>query len=1146
MSDAIQLIKRPFDAPDPNVLQREASDPSSSVWVSASAGSGKTTVLVNRVLRLLLQGTAPQKILCLTFTRAAAAQMAMRVTARLSRWAVCSNEELRGDLDQLQDFSPEPDQLDGARRLFAETLSCPGGMRIRTIHSFCQEILRRFPLEAGVAPHFAVIEEADAQALKAEAEADVLQAAIAEPESAIGKALQRLVEDLGEHNLHKALDALLGEGVRFCASLAGAGSVEKLGAQIRQFFTLEPSDSEAGIARAAVDNHILPHADLLQAAKDLLAGGATCLERGESMIRWLELPAEERAVRFDDWCDCFFTASGEILNMLADKKALAKNPDLDVILRREATRLQLVAERLAAARNAETTIALLTFGNELMRRITARKQAAALLDYDDLVIRTDALLKRPGIAPWVLYKLDGGLDHILVDEAQDTSRTQWNIIAALAEEFFAGRGARSDENRTMFAVGDEKQSIFSFQHADPAAFTERREFFRQRIVDAEKSWHIVPMHGSWRSAPAILNAVNAVLADPRARRGVSTEPIDHYPAEKGKIGRVEVWPLVPAPEKEKPESAWMPPDAYEKERDPQAELAELIAGRIRGWLNKGEKLADGKPIAPGDIMILLRRRGRFADLMVRALKVADVPVTGIDRMHLIQQLPVMDLLALLQFALLPEDDLTLATILRGPLLGFSEEQLMELAIGRKETLWQSLIDKSGKNKVFVTAQKYLRALLNKADFVSPYALLECLLDEPCPANEISGRRAIWARLGTDALDPLGELLNAAQDYGRRHAPSLQGFLHWLAATEAEIKRELDQGGGEVRIMTVHAAKGLEAPIVFLPDTASAPRVNEMPKLLWSAAGVPLYFARAPRAGPARTLWDEAREKQMEEYRRLFYVALTRAAARLYIGGWEQSRKSGNDNECWYALAREALEPLHEPITVSAETPQPDIAFMDHGIAAEEKPAPKKTSAKPAKLPAWARQIAELEPMALRPIAPSRMMEETEPPAASPDKFFARGRIIHRLLQSLPDVEDTRRDAIAARFLANPQHRLPKTEQAEIAREVLDLLRRADYAPLFAPGSSAEVSLAGFIGAHRFSGQIDRLSVRADSVWIVDYKSNRPPPLRVVDVSPAYLKQLAAYRALLRQIYPKKSVKCFLLWTYKPDLMPIPDRLLTSP
>ena len=503
-------------------------------------------------------------------------------------------------------------------------------------------------------------------------------------------------------------------------------------------------------------------------------------------------------------------------------------------------------------------------------------------------------------------------------------------------------------------------------------------------------------------------------------------------------------------------------------------------------------------------------------------------------------------MALIQFALLPEDDLTLATILRGPLLGFSEEQLMELAIGRKGRLWQSLIDKSEKNKAFAAARDYLRALLAEADFVSPYALLARLLDEPCPASDISGRRAIWSRLGNDALDPVGELLNAAQNYGRRHAPSLQGFLHWLAATEAEIKRELDRGGGEVRIMTVHAAKGLEAPIVFLPDTASAPRINEMPKLLWSAEGVPLYFNRAPKGGPARTLWDEAREKQMEEYRRLFYVALTRAAERLYIGGWENARKTGNEHECWYALARTALQDLHQPMTVTADAPQPDIAFMDHGIAAKEKAGPKKATAKMMKLPAWARQAAEPEPAALRPISPSRMVEETEPPAASPDALFARGRIIHRLLQSLPDVEDSRRDAVAAHFLANPQHRLPKREQEEVAREVLDLLRRPDYAPLFAPGSKAEVSLAGFIGARPFSGQIDRLCVRAEQVWIVDYKSNRPPPLRVADVSPAYLRQLATYRALLRQIYPGKPVKCFLLWTYKPDLMPIPDRLLASP
>jgi len=1185
------------EAPDPRRVQRKASDPGASIWVGASAGSGKTTVLVNRVLRLLLAGVKPQKILCLTFTRAAAAEMAIRITDNLSRWAVCHDDELRAQLDELQGHAPKAEQLIAARRLFARTLSCPGGMRIRTIHAFCQEILRRFPVEAGLPPHFAVIEEIEARAQQDEAQAGLLRAAAAS-DSDLGRALGLLVRDFGERGFEEAMNAVLCDRARITAAIETAGGIEKLMLQTLAVFGLAPEASEEAFLREHLHDRILPREDMLGAARRLLEGTKLYAGRGQRMLDWLALPLEARLEAFESYCRCFVTGDGEFFQNYADKKLLIQYPDLDPLLRHEAVRLKILRERCEAANMARRTQAILTLGLELMRRYETRKASQALLDYDDLIIRADRLLRQSGIAPWVLYKLDGGLDHILVDEAQDTSRAQWNIIAALAEEFFSGLGARTDENRTLFVVGDEKQSIFSFQHANPAAFAGMREFFAQRIENAEKPYVEVPLHMSFRSAPAILRAVDAIFADERARAGVSAENIEHFAARSDKVGRVELWPLIPAPEKDKRGEEWILPLGYEKERDPQAELAGVIAGRIRQWVVAKEKLpGHARPIAPGDIMILLRRRGRFADLMVRALKEAQVPVTGVDRMQLVKQLAVMDLLALMQFALLPDDDLNLACVLRGPLLDLSEEQLMQLAIGRKGSLWQSVKE----NPAFAVGRDYLKKWLEEADFATPFAMLAHMLNEPCPGSAISGRQALWARLGPDALDPIDELLNAAQEFGARHAPSLQSFLHWLTAAEAEIKRELDRGGGQVRIMTVHAAKGLEAPIVFLPDAANVPTARQTPKLLWSAQGAPLYISRKPQAGAARQMWDEARQKEIEEYRRLLYVALTRAAERLYIGGWAGARtESESAEESWYALARRGLQNLHEPESTDKNGPPADIVLADietsipqaeqlgspplaggvrggvlstkpiYEIAARTphlaSPAPGSAKATPGlgtrsaeasgvggrgeehvrhSLPDWARQPAPAEAAPQRPLAPSRMAAEAEPPAASPDILFARGRIIHRLLESLPDVEDTKRDAAAARFLANPQHRLPPQEQKEIAAEVLALLRAPDYAPLFTPGSRAEVALAGYFEGKPVAGQIDRLCVQEDAVWIIDYKSNRPPPQRVEDVSPAYRKQLAAYRAVLADIYPGKPIRCFLLWTYGPSLMEISKEILSS-
>ncbi|MDX2028033.1 MAG: double-strand break repair helicase AddA [Alphaproteobacteria bacterium] len=1129
----------------PETRQREASHPDSSVWVSASAGSGKTRVLTDRVLRLLLDGVPPQKILCLTYTKAAAAEMSNRIAGRLSHWASCDENALRESLDKLQDKKPTDQQLITARRLFARVLSCPGGMRIRTIHAFGQEVLRRFPIEAGLPPHFAVIEENDAREMQDDALNSMMRDISAAPNTPLDRALKFFACNIGERGF-AGLRSVLHDRGRLNDAVTKEGSFEKLIARIRALLSLEPDETAENIIALAVQN--IPRAEIKKAAQGLLEGSESFAKRGRGILVCLEKTLVNQE-DFETYARFFLTAEGDFFSSYINKDLMSTYPDLDTICRREAARLQGINERLEAAEIAETTEAILRLGWELITRYETRKQAQAVLDYDDLIIRTCELLRRPGIAPWVLYKLDGGLDHILVDEAQDTSRVQWDIVAALADEFFAGLSARDGKNRTLFVVGDEKQSIFSFQRADPEAFTAMRNHFQRRIEDAGKFLDDVPLHTSFRSAPAILKTVDKVFANEEARKGVSENLVQHQaaPVPAGapeKIGHVEVWPILSGSERNKDdEDVWQLPFEYEEEHDPQVELAALIAGKIKNWLSKGEILSGlNRPIVPGDIMILLRRRGRFADLMVRALKKLDVPVTGVDRMILTKPLVVMDLLALIQFALLPEDDLNLATVLRGPLLNLGEEQLMQLAMQRDGSLWQSLMAKSSAQP-FAAAHAYLESWLNAADFITPFAMLTRILNEACPGSTISGRRAIWSRLGPDALDPIEELLNAAQSFGHRHTPSLQTFLHWLTAGETEIKREMDYGGGQVKIMTVHAAKGLEAPIVFLPDAASMPRTQDVRSFVWDDNGLPLYLARKPSAGAARRLWEQERQKQMEEYRRLFYVALTRAANRLYIAGWEKEKpkdgkKKPQKEQSWYNLAAEALKPLHEPAAVANDMPLPLVAFTDP-VLREPLPVPseEKSTDKPTKLPDWARHTALPEAASPRSIAPSHIA--ALPAAATPDSAFARGRIIHRLLQSLPDLDMAQRPEAAARFLANPRHNLKSEQQKEIQKETLDLLSHPDYAPLFDPNSRAEVPLAGYSGKQPVAGQVDRLCLRGDEVWIVDYKTNRPPPQKVTDVAPAYHAQMAAYRDVLTAIYPGKKIRCFLLWTYGPSLMELP-------
>ncbi len=1124
------LLKNP--AANPGDAQRAASDPASSVWVNASAGSGKTSVLTKRVTRLLLAGVPPQKILCLTYTRAGAAEMANRVTRMLGKWAVCDDAELDADLFELQNYEADTAQRTEARRLFARVLSCPGGLRIRTIHSFCQEVLSRFPVEAGLPPHFALIDEQEMDVLQRDVQDDVLREAGENPHSGLAQALAILVAAQGEFGFDAMLREITQTRGQLSKAIEQAGGIATLVKTTRHFLNLAPDDKAETIRQEMMES--LPEADMWNLVKGLAEGTPTHSDRGRIISAILETTPANRAARFYDYFGVYLTKEKQPRKQLGDIKILTLYPDITPLSEREATRLQSALERIEAAEIAELTEAVLVFGHAFSTKLAARKQARAALDYDDLISFTEKLLHRSGIAPWILYKLDKGLDHILVDEAQDTSRAQWNIVQALTTEFFAGHSARDGINRTLFVVGDEKQSIFSFQNADPESFLSERGKYAAFLPEAGKKFKKIGLHTSFRSAPAILSAVDAIFSHANAQKGVSVDAIRHTPYKNAAThpGRVEIWPLIIPAKNEAEPTLWPMPLGYEEEHDAQAELARQIATKIKFWLDRNTPLpGTTRAIAAGDIMILLRRRGRFADLMVRALKAQKVQVTGVDRMRLVNQLPVMDLLAMLRFVLLPQDDLNLATLLRSPLLGFSEDELMVLAIGRADSLWDAL-QASTHTKI----RDYLTQKLAEADFCTPFVFLSSLLNTPCPADSISGRRAIWSRLGDESLDPIDELLNEAQSFGQHHAPSLQNFLHWLVQADAEIKRELDHGkkqdGGQVRIMTVHASKGLEAPIVFLPDTAAVPQSRDINKLQWNDdKTAPLFLARQPAFGAAQHVWQLARDKQIEEYRRLFYVALTRAESQLYICGWLGGRMKDAPEESWYALARHALQPMHQAHAVRSENPTPEIVHADNAPPVLIQQDAKTPSPPTPPIPAWARQkIATPPAMSIH--------ANKDASTATPDVAFARGRIIHRLLQSLPDIDPLLRDAATQRFLSHPRHNLDAIQQKEIASEVNRLLNDKNFADLFAPGGLAEAPLTGTLKGAPVFRQVDRLCLVNNEVWIVDYKTNRPPPAREQDIPPAYRQQVDEYRALLCEIYPNKKVRCFLLWTYAPRLMEV--------
>jgi ATP-dependent helicase/nuclease subunit A len=1148
----------------PGFRQALASNPLKNHWVGASAGTGKTKVLIDRVLRLMLprpglpraSATPPARILCLTFTKTAAAEMSNRIYARLGAWSVMNDEKLDAELEKLIGEKPSQEIHEEARRLFARVLDAPGGLKIMTIHSFCQSVLKRFPIEAGLPPHFELMDEQDAAECLARCMHEIIDEARRSPGGVLAKAFDMLALHLDSAGMSDLMAKIMKDRSLLAEILEtrgdADGEADKTIDAVYEYLHAERDETEDSILASSGDIDPLHEAQLRKALVALLAGSKKDNEKAAAMQPWLESQSR-RVGLLQQYRRGFLTAKGEPYNPAATKATVQAFPDILRVMAEEAERLLELDARIQALRLAKINAAMLSVAARMVGRYMRHKALTARLDFDDLIIKTSALLADAGMVQWVLYKLDEGIDHILVDEAQDTSPHQWRVVQALSSEFFTGSGARADLVRTLFVVGDEKQSIFSFQGADPGAFARMQGFFGGKVKNVQEGWEIF-LEYSFRSTRTVLELVDGVFAHDATRRGVVSDisrAVRHLPFREGHAGLVELWPLVSAAVLEEG-APWRTPVEIESGDDAAAILSRKIAATIKGWLASGEMLiSKNRPVRAGDILILVQSRASFVEMLMRALKEAKVPVAGIDRMTLTEEIAVMDLIAAAQFALQPGDDLVLATLLKSPLIGLTEEGLYNVCQGRRTSLWEAVR----------VGMPDLAALLSdwiiKAGKATPYEFFAEILGTPCFADSVSGRRAFYGRLGFDIHDALDEFLNSCLHYEQTHTPSVQRFINWFLEGEAQIKREQEQHKeDQVRIMTVHGAKGLQAPIVFLPDTVKKSHDHNKGRvrLVWpeDATGVPLWSPRADFDAPVYAdLRDAAREAQEEEYRRLLYVALTRAEDRLYVCGY-RGKKEPKEN-CWYNLVSAAFptdgQKLEFFIDDALQEASLRRVFHPQEVPVEEREeVENKTVVVRQPLPVWALHPPAPEDFPSIPLAPSRPGAD-EPAARGPldgneGWRFRRGIVVHQILEILPQMPQEKWEQALAVYLARPALAIPPKQQEAFRHEILDVLRHPEFAAIFGPGSRAEVPVVGFVGkTHILSGQMDRVLVTEKEVLVIDYKTNRPPPKSLEDAPVLYLKQMAAYRAVLYAIYPQHKVKCALLWTDGPFLMPLPDESL---
>ncbi|MGW8136436.1 double-strand break repair helicase AddA [Sphingomonas zeae] len=1119
--------------------QAAASDPAAHVWLSASAGTGKTQVLAARVFRLLLRGVAPEAILCLTFTKAGAAEMAQRINGRLAAWVRMPETELFADLKALGETAT-PELRERARTLFARVLDAPGGgLRIQTIHGFCQGLLAAFPVEAGLAPGFRPLEAREEAVLAREALARMLETA--EREGRVG-----LVETVG------ALSLRLGEGgaEAFLAACARApGSLEALptGIQpwLRRALDLPSGDIDEAIAEGVEE--IDEDAVVRLAGANRAWGTATGDKAAATLERWIGSDRAGRVALLDELVGTVFTAKGEPRK--ASKKLTDADPDYEEMARELGEACRHLLGLAARARHADLLADALTVGRDYARAYTLSKRAIGAVDFDDLIRTTVELLERPGIGEWVRYKLDQVTEHVLIDEAQDTNAHQWRIVRALADEFFVGRGLYAPSTRTLFTVGDHKQAIFGFQGTDPINFRAAELHFSRRAgeVAGDDEWppeerglpfNQLSLTHSFRSTTPILEFVDAAieaLGEPGMGMG---HEVERHASEVKGPGRVTLWPPVVAGGSDEDEEGWID-DAVRK-------VATDIARAVRRWLDDGVMLeSKGRRLEPQDIMILVKRRGDLASLIVARLYAEGVPVAGVDRLRLNAPLAVQDLLATVRFALQPEDDLSLASLLVSPLIGWSQDRLMAAGHRARGSLWAHLTRTLPAEDLAP-----LRQMLSRADVSTPYQFLEELLSGP-----LDGRRKLIRRLGTEARDPIEELLNAALTFESTTTPSLQRFLDWFDRGDVEIVRDPSAPLDAVRVMTAHGSKGLQAPLVILADATADPTASPRSILRWmpepGALPIPVFPPRAEeRGGPLDAVAAEIAARELAEHWRLFYVAATRAEEQLVVTGALGKRAAEVPPlHSWYATCARAMTALGVPEVEPGDgqsrlflgtKPLSPVAPRADVVSVSE--VRKET-----KLPEWIHAPAPQESRPPRPLAPSQLGEDmvADPPPTPAMRIAAeRGRLIHCLLERVPPVAPEQRRGAAERWLTQAAGVEDAALRADVTDAVFAILDDPAYGPLFGPGSLAEAPIAATLANGLVvSGRVDRLLIGAEGIRLIDYKTGRRAPGGIGDVPVFHLAQMAGYAAALEVIFPGRPVSVALLYTAGPRLITVPEAVL---
>lgn len=1105
------------------------SDETASFWVSASAGSGKTQLLTKRVLSLLVQGIPATKILCITYTKAAAAEMLTRISNTLSSWVAMEDKELNKSLEGILERLPAKQEIDYAKTLFARIIDENfTSLRIQTIHALCQSILSKFPLEAGTEPYLKVIDEREQNELRNEALSKILENVKNSKNESLKQAISNISKNIHDGGIKDLIDDIFLSRGKF-ERIIEQNNLTEFYEKTAKYLGVDKNSNLKNETEKFISDEV-NFAELRSIIQNL--------EQPNVLQKWLSSNVQDRQKVLTGYIEFFLTKEGASRQKLCSSKIEKKFPGTEKILQKEQERVFKFNEKTKCIKTAELTKQLFVFAAEVLSIYAKLKTRHSYIDYDDLIIKTTKLLETPGISDWIMFKLDEGIDHILLDEAQDTSPEQWRIVSALCSEFFSGEGVKSSKKRTLFIVGDEKQSIFSFQGADSDCFSMMRDNFRKIAKNSEKKWEDLYLEKSFRSSNEVLKLVDAVFSGSEFEKNVSSEYKKHILHRKDAIGRAEIWPLI---EKEKTEieetSGWKIPTGRKKFSDAAGIQAEIIAKKIKEWLDSGRVLEKtGKRITAGDVMILVRKRGHFVYYMQRALKKFGVNVAGADRLYLTEHIAVLDLISLGNFVLLPEDDYNLACLLKSPIFSFDEDEIFELSYDRGNfSIFSQLKNKSENNKKYKEAFEYLSGLLSSADFETPFEFFSKVLERD------GAKEKFIKRLGKQVKEPLNEFLSLAFEFQKKHLPLMQNFIFWLTRNEAEIKNDMENKADEVKIMTVHGAKGLEAPVVFLVDQVSKEPAGK--KILFDEDSEiflwPAYSENYPVKFKA--LKETEKQKAYMEYSRLLYVALTRASDEIYITAFRPGSDNTKPDGRWHHIAKNAFS--------SYALKQGEIYFSGKEYQYSETKSDNNEEVKNDIPKFYYEKIKEQKDKKkiIRPsLVENENREKTKKLFISPsEKGFERGRIIHKILEFSSNIEAEKREERIKKFINKYANSFLESEKEKMQKEVLNILENEKFASLFSVKSRAEVSITGILDGKTISGQVDRLYIDEQKILISDYKTNVNVPENLDEIPKEYIRQLALYKKLLMSMDNSKKISCALVWTAKPEIMEVPNQVLDN-